>query len=108
MNIDGPLYFGSADFGSTFRLKPGLRNAPERKGFVGCVKDLRIDGTKLDLQVVHYVTKIGRLMSPAHCAVILFQSDIKVCVHRLQKDVTIAKKFYREISKSTSLTFCGD
>ena len=51
LDTSGPMYLGGTDFGSPFRFFTALKNAPLRKGFVGCVRGLRIDDVSIDLQV---------------------------------------------------------
>ena len=45
------MYLGGTEFGNLFGSKIGLKNAPLRKGFVGCVSSLQMDGKSINLQV---------------------------------------------------------
>nr|XP_026689389.1 neurexin-1a isoform X3 [Ciona intestinalis] len=63
LDLNGPLSLAGVDFGGNFERLPNLWTAPLREGFVGCVRDLRMDGEELDVQSLAKSRGIG--LTPA-------------------------------------------
>ena len=51
LDTAGQIYMGGTKFASDFSFILDLKNAPFRKGFVGCLNNLKIDYVSIDMQV---------------------------------------------------------
>lgn len=61
LDLEGSLYVGSVDYMDPYlRLPPSLWSGTLRYGFVGCLKDLFIDGIHQDIVAYAHHQDVGK------------------------------------------------
>ena len=63
LDLEGSLFIGSVDYMDPYmRLPPSLWSATLRYGFVGCLKDLFINGASYDVVTYAHQQDVGKLV----------------------------------------------
>ncbi|TRY78356.1 hypothetical protein TCAL_01738 [Tigriopus californicus] len=67
LDLRGQLYIGSVDYMDPYlRLPPAVWSSTLRYGFVGCFKDLRVNGSPLDVVFYAHQQDVGSIRSSCH------------------------------------------